>query len=145
MMFRERRRYLRHPIGVPLRIRRIGASEEVIVSTRDLSQGGLLFFCAHALHSGDELEISFPVKDRCVRLKGKVAYSAKDSENGLFRTGLEFLDADEAFKAKLAEELLEIERYRLNLTRALKRQVSEEEASEKWVKERARKFAGLYT
>ena len=140
----EKRKYMRHPFHVPLQLKRVEPAKNHRFSTSDLSPGGLQFLSQEQLEEGDQLELSFPVKDQRFCLRGKIAYCIKDGLTGMYRTGLEFLNASEAFRAKLAEEILEIELFRKKMIRDLAREVSEAEASEFWVRQRAKQFSEIY-
>ncbi len=68
-------------------------------------------------------------------------YSKEDRKTGAYRTGVSFHDPCSALRAKLAEEALKILEYRKTLSKELGREVSEEEAAEKWIKEYAEQFS----
>ena len=140
----EKRKYMRHPFQVPLQLKRIDAVRKGQMSTSDMSPGGLQFLSHERFDEGAQLELSFPVKDQRFCLHGKIAYCIQDRLTGLYKAGLEFLNATEAFRAKLAEEILEIEIFRGKMARQLERDVSEAEASELWVRERAKRFSEIY-
>jgi c-di-GMP-binding flagellar brake protein YcgR len=141
--FLERRKFFRHPLNVPVKIRRLGR-RAVGLRTNNLSMGGLHLVTKQAWEQGERVELSFPLKDVRCKLRGRVAHCRQAPRKRSFEVGLEFTDADSAFRAKLAQEVLEIERYRHELERLLRRQVSEQEASKKWVAKRAKEFSELF-
>lgn len=138
--FQEKRSFYRHPINAPIRLKSQRLKEPIRSEARDLSLGGLSFFWGRRMSKGELIEISIAVKDKQFEIRGRVAYSKEDRKSGKFRTGVVFVDSPGAFRAKLAEEALEILEYRKVLSRELGRDVSEEEAAREWIK----KFAGQF-
>lgn len=135
----EKRKFFRHPVHAPLRLQ---VEQETSLDSRaeDLSFGGLSFLSDRRFSKGASLEVSILVKQKLFNVKGRVVYSIEDHRSGRFRSGISFTDSPSAFKAKLAEEALQIINYRTTLSRRLGREVSEEEAAEKWINENAESF-----
>ena len=86
------------------------------------------------------IDITIPVKEKFFDVKAKVIYSKEDKKTARFRTGVSFIDFPSAFKAKLAEEVLQILEFRKSLSRELGHEITEEEAAKKWVSEFAGRF-----
>lgn len=98
---------------------------------------------SHLLPKGASLYLSIPVEDEIFNIHGKVAYCTK-SPRGLYRTGVVFKDKSDAFRAKLAEEMLKIKDYQKKRSQQLGREVSEEEAALEWIKKYAKSFGELF-
>jgi c-di-GMP-binding flagellar brake protein YcgR len=137
----EKRKFFRHPITAPLKLQLAREENLVFAETQDLSLGGLSFFWKKRLSRGSIINISIPIKDKLFNIKSRVAYSKEDRKSGRFRTGVSFLDYPGAFKAKMAEEALEIMEYRKKLSEDESREVSEEEASRRWIQKFADHFS----
>ena len=137
---KERRKFFRHPIRVPIKLRIAEAKENLRSESRDLSLGGLNFAWSKKIAKGTILNITIPVKEKFFELRGKVVYSKEDRHSAQFRTGVSFIDFPNAFKARLAEEVLQILEYRKTISRELGHEISEEEAASKWVREFAARF-----
>ncbi len=137
----EKRKFFRHPITAPLKIRPAREENPVLTETQDLSLGGLSFFWRKRLSKGSLVDISIPIKNKLFEIKTRVAYSKEDRKSGNYRTGVAFIDYPSAFKAKMAEEALEIMEYRKKLSEEENRNISEEEASRRWVKNFADHFS----
>jgi len=138
----DRRRFYRHPIAVPLKINRTAVAVDPLEShSSDLSLGGLSFFWDDPLPKGEQVEIRIPAKDKEFEILAEVVYSEKQERSGHFRTGVTFLDPPSAFKAKLAEEVLEIMEFQKIISKKLGVEISEEECARQWIQEQAERFA----
>jgi c-di-GMP-binding flagellar brake protein YcgR len=140
---REKRRFYRHAVSVPITLSETTDKKESYSKSLDVSLGGLSFLWPRKLSKGAVIGINIAVKDKLFEMRSKVAYAKEDPKTGTFRTGVCFMDYPSAFMARLVEEMLEILRYRKNLSRQLRREVTEEEAADVWIKKYAAKFPGL--
>jgi hypothetical protein len=134
----ERRRFVRHPIQVPLSVRpKDGA--EFVSRVGDISEGGLSFGSPRALAIASAVEVVLPVHDSRFTLTGTVASCATSSEG--FRIGVEFVEPTASFKLKLAEQVLRIEELQQLLSRERGAPVTRNEAAQIWVERFASRFA----
>ncbi len=140
---KERRNYFRHPIQVPLRLRPAKNTLSASVISQDLSLGGLNFIWPRKLSRGSLLDITIPVKEKLFELRARVAYSREDRKTARYFTGVTFIDFPSAFKARLAEEVLEIMEFQKTISRELGHEVSEEEAASQWVRDHASHFPAI--
>ena len=67
------------------------------------------FWWDRRLGRGQFLIITIPVKEKSFQIRARVVYSLKDARTGHFRTGVEFKDPESAFRARLAEETIEMQ------------------------------------
>jgi c-di-GMP-binding flagellar brake protein YcgR len=140
---KEKRRFFRHPIHVPIRLRVAETDAYLPSHSADISLGGLNFSWSKKLAKGTLLDITIPVKEKLFDIRARVVYSKEEHESARYRTGVSFVDFPSAFKAKLAEEVLQILEYRKSMSRESGHDVSEEEAAKKWVNEFADHFGRL--
>ena len=140
---KERRKFFRHPIQVPLRLKQTQKNVSTASRSEDLSLGGLNFIWSKKLSRGTLLDITIPVKEKLFELRAKVAYSREDRKSARYYTGVTFVDFPSAFKARLAEEVLEIMEFQKSISRELGHEVSEEEAALRWVREYAPNFPAI--
>lgn len=108
--------------------------------SRDICEGGLCFLWDDYLETGIPVHITIFMKAARFELNGRVAYSKREKDTGYYRTGLTFMDADNAFKAKLAEETREILDYQQMVSRVQGHEVPVEEAAEEWIAKYAERF-----
>ena len=140
---KEKRHFFRHPIHVPIRLRVAENERTYTSSSSDISLGGLNFSWPKKLSKGTLIAITIPVKEKSFDVRARVVYSKEDRRTAHYSTGVSFVDFPSAFKAKLAEEVLQILEYRKSISRELGREVSEEDAAKKWVSEFAEQFGRL--
>lgn len=149
----ERRRYVRHPLHFPIFISELHSSGENTPpetglpageQSSDLCEGGLCFVWPFPLEAQTRVHVSIPVKDQLFHMKARVTYCRPDPRTGHYQTGISFEDAESAFRLKLAEEILRIQRYREKLQRIEQRIVSEEEAAAEWIRRHATKYSRFF-
>ncbi len=137
---KERRKFFRHPIQVPLKLRLKQRAHEATSQSCEISLGGLSFIWPRKLSRGSLLNITIPVNEKLFELNAQVAYSREDRKTARYFTGVTFVDFPSAFKARLAEEVLQIMEFRKSISRERGQEVSEEEAASQWVREHAARF-----
>lgn len=140
----EKRRFFRHPVSVPIQYQAISAKSSDKSASVDVSEGGMCFFSSQYLPVGTKLSLSIPVGHQLFKVKGQVAYCASSGGEYRFRTGVAFLDPASAFRAKLAEEILQISEYQKKISREEGREIGEEEAAREWIRRYAKDFSHLF-
>ncbi|MFH1753710.1 MAG: PilZ domain-containing protein [Candidatus Omnitrophota bacterium] len=145
LSFKERRRFVRHPICYPLEFEY--APRKIIERSRtvDVSEGGLLFLSKRNLQSGKTIILKMPLQNRLFRVKAKVVHVQQDRENPkLYNIGVSFYRHSDAFEVKLVEQIYLMDEYRALRAIQLGREVSFKEASLEWVRKYAKKFDDLF-
>lgn len=139
------RQFIRHPIDVPIEIG-IGeqAASEVVqpgapVHTLDISQGGLAVACERALSPGTLVEIRIPCVQPPFLGRARVAWCQRHEIDG-FELGVTFLDDDDAFRARMVEQVCHIEDYRQSVLRLEGRALGLDEAALEWIGKFAAQF-----
>ena len=150
MVWQERRTSVRHAIEIPIRFRVVNEPKQDTRSlsqphkTKNISETGLLFLSSECFKIDTLLELTFPMRDKTFTMDGCVVHASRDSESGLFRTGIYFPNPDSVFKVKMAEQVYQIDRYRKLLSQEEGRVVSEEEAAHRWINKHSDDFARFY-
>ncbi len=142
-MENEKRKFFRHPIKVPIQLTRVENDPPVNSRAVDLSQGGLAFLWTESFPEGTRLLLSIPFERQLFKMNAHVAHSERDTETGLFKTGVRFEDSASSFHAKLAEEIIQIRQFREKMSLLRGRQFSEEEAAKIWIDRNAEDFAKI--
>jgi len=140
-MENEKRKFFRHPIKVPIQLTKVDDDTALNSRAEDLSQGGLAFFWPEPIPEGTYLQLSIPVEKQLFKMKAHVTHSEKDADTGLFKTGVCFEDSVSSFRAKLAEEIIQIRQYREKMSLLRGQPFSEEEAAKIWIDRNAEDFA----
>ena len=144
----EYRRFIRHPLCLPLAFKVIKTAtknnEAQQSQTINISLGGLLFPSKHSVEVGAKILIQMPFENKVFHIKAKVVRCIKTSQKKLYDIAVTFWRPQEAFKAKMIEQIYLIAEYRDLLSLQLGKEVSLEEASRKWIKRFSARFSRLY-
>lgn len=143
-MWREKRTTQRHIIELPIKYRILNNGDEHKAETRNFSDSGLLFLTTEYFEQGTLLALTLQAKDKVFTVKGRVVYSIREIDGGIFRTGVQFLHPESLFLVKMAEQLHQIDQYRKTLSKKEGHQVSEEEAAERWIHDHSKEFSEFY-
>lgn len=129
--------YVRHPSEFPVELKAGEGAEGRRERLRDLSEGGLCCRSSVAFEPGERVRIRIPVGAPGFEADGRVAW-CRAHDNG-YRVGIEFMGEDDAFKARMVEQVCQIERYHREQV-AQGREVSEEDAAIEWIGKYAARF-----
>lgn len=140
----EKRRFYRHPLNIPVKFHEVTTHFFDRTSSVDLSEGGICFISNRFLSLGCYLSVSIPVSDQVFEIRGRVAYCNRVSSLDSFKVGVAFQDTSNAFRAKLAEQMLKIKEFQREISSSLGEEISEEEAARKWIEKHAKHFAYLF-
>ena len=145
----ENRKYIRHPLCMPLAYKVAGAAgkkekEEEKARTVNVSLGGLLFSSKNAVKEGVRIVVNLPFEDKVFNVKARVVRCTKNAETKLYDIAVSFLRVQEAFKVKMIEQIYLIAEFRDLLSLQSGKQVTLEEASRKWIKRYSARFKKLY-
>jgi c-di-GMP-binding flagellar brake protein YcgR len=145
----ERRHFIRHPLSLPLiyKVIKPGLSkeqEDIRSKTINVSVGGLLFPAKHPAKLNSMIEIKMPFEDKMFNIKAKVIRCVNNPETKFYDIAVSFFRINEAFKAKMIEQIYLIAEYRDLLALQSGKEVSLEEASRKWIKRYSERFKRLY-
>jgi hypothetical protein len=133
------RQYIRHPSDIPIEIIR-GRQSLAQASSRihDVSYGGLALKSSRELEPGIVVEVRIPCVRPVFTTKARVAWCRAQSDG--FELGVEFLDANDAFRARMVEQVCYIQNYRKAVYEQEGRVLSSEEAAMEWIGKHAAQF-----
>jgi len=145
----EYRHFIRHPLCLPLSYKVIEKSlkreqENIHSRTIDVSLGGLLFPSKHQVDPESRIAIKMPFENKVFNVRAQVVRCIYNAETKLYDIAVHFLRTQEAFKAKMIEQIYLIAGYRDMLRLQLGKEISLEEASRKWIKRYSARFRRLY-
>ncbi|MCC6608061.1 MAG: PilZ domain-containing protein [Burkholderiales bacterium] len=132
------RRFIRHPAEIPIEVRRDDRRSQGAPRTRNVSLGGLAFRSAHRLEPGAVVEVEIPFVRPGFRSAARVVWCTASA--GAFELGVEFLDAEDAFRARMVEQVCHIEEYRRAVARVEGRVLTVEEAASERIDKYASQF-----
>jgi DNA-binding response OmpR family regulator len=96
-MVRERRRYFRHPLEVPLHVKAPG-NRELTATTTNLSEGGMSVHCVAQFPKDTRLTVRFSLPQSSVTLELKCVVAWSD---GSGRVGLRFVEVAQSSQYQL--------------------------------------------
>ena len=139
---KEARRFIRHPLSIPIRCAREGHHAASEHDLRNLSFGGLSFVSNEAYCPGDVVDIEFPSLRHPAKIKGEVIWCspASDKKPHQYLHGMKFLDEGDHYHARLIEQICHIESYRRAQELHYGRKLSAQRAAEEWISKHADHF-----
>lgn len=135
------RQFIRHPAEIPIEVWREDHRSSGAPSTRNVSLGGLAFRSANRLDPGAVVEVEIPFVLPGFKTAARVVWCSPSSD--AFELGVEFLDAEDAFRARMVEQVCHIEEYRRAVQRDEGRVLTVEEAASEWIAKYASRFPDL--
>lgn len=132
------RRFIRHTADVPIEVRAVPGAPGVVQQGMNVSEGGLAFVSDSCPSVDDVIELRIPDVDPPFEAHARVAWCRP--EEGKFLVGVQFLDASDAFKARMVEQVATIEKYRKDVLESEGRELSAQDAATEWITRYAGKF-----
>jgi hypothetical protein len=131
------RSFIRHPTDIPIEILldKETCEREPL---RNVSRGGLCFQYPHAAPVGGNIlvriALTTPPFEACCRV------SWCQADGNAWQVGVEFLDQDDLFRARMVEQICHIEQYRRTVRESQGRTLSSHEAALEWIERYAEAF-----
>lgn len=135
------RRFLRHPAGIPIEVVATRADADPLAppgAAVDVSVGGLAFHYPRPLERGALMTVRIPCVSPIFESVARVAWCLADASG--YRVGVEFLDEQDEFRARMVEQVCHIESYRQRVRADEHRDISAEEAAREWIVKFAERF-----
>lgn len=140
------RAYIRHPSDVPIEFIEIKAADPAAANTsssliQDVSQGGLCFGSQQKLEVGSRVSIRIPLVSPPFEAEARVVWCLSRS-NG-YENGIEFTNSDDAYSARMVEQICHIEHYRLWVKEVEGRDIPVDVAANEWIGKYAKDFPSI--
>lgn len=132
------RHFIRHPADIPIEVSAGDPSLHGAHHTHNLGLGGLAFHCEREIDPGSVIALSIPVVRPVFSTSARVVW-CRAGQRG-YELGVEFLDPDDAFRARMVEQVCHIEEYRQAVQREEGRLISSEQAAMEWIEKHAAQF-----
>ena len=135
------RHFLRHPSDLPVELVLRKQTRLPRQKLNDISLGGVACNSNRSFRRGTSIELRIPMfgKDACYA--GLVAWSRKQADHYL--VGICFVDEDTLFRARMVEQVCQIEHYRRLRERELGESLSIESVAQEWIAEHAADFPAV--
>jgi hypothetical protein len=138
------RAYIRHPADVPIEfspVADVAELESVKSVTQDISVGGLSFSSNQRLSVGSIVKITIPIVEPPFEAEAKVIWCLSRPDR--FEAGIEFTSEQDAYTARMVEQVCHIEHYRMWVQEVEGRTLDGEHAAEEWIGKFAQDFPDI--
>ena len=138
----KERKYARHPTDIPIEVDYdlSGVVADKVDYLNNVSFGGLSFQSLKDLEIGAVINISIPLVKPVCHIRGRVVWCKPANEH--FDVGVEFIEPERIFKARMVEQVCHIEHYKREMLEKEGRHLTGEEAALEWIKKFAADFPG---
>jgi len=138
MSYEEMRKYIRHPLTIPIEYQIGQENFEFKDEIRNISLGGICFVTRSAIAPETILLIRIPSIDSEFSGLGRVIWCLEKNDG--IEVGVEFVDEQDAYRVRLIEQICYIKSYQAEALKNEGRQLTDEEATLEWTRKFARKF-----
>ncbi len=135
------RAFLRHPTDVPIQIHAQPIQGPVAQRLMDVSLGGLACRSECEMDVGTHVDVCIELVSPPFQAEGRVAWCRH--RNGHCELGIQFLQNEDAFAARMVEQICHIEHYRNEVMRLEGRVLDASDAAQEWINKYAADFPGL--
>lgn len=135
------RRYIRHPSDIPIEFRVEGVAADNQESLQDVSYGGLSFTSKSHIAPGSSVSIAIRFVKPSFETTALVKWCRK--RGGYYDVGVAFCDPEDAYRARMIEQVCHIEHYKRKALAKEGRQLTGEQAATEWIKRFASKFPSI--
>ena len=104
------RHFMRHPASMPIEVSALHSELQALSHLCNVSIGGLAFEAAQEVEAGSIISLRIPCVVPVFESVAKVAW-CRELDSG-YELGVEFLDQDDAYRARMIEQVCHIEEYR---------------------------------
>lgn len=131
------RNFIRHPASIPIELDACSAG--IRTCTSNVSVGGLAFDSALPVGQGEVVALKIPAVSPAFEAVARVMWCKP--KIGGFELGVAFLDQDDAFRARMVEQVCHIEEYKQAMLRIEHRDLTSQQAAREWIEKYAAQFA----
>jgi len=132
------RSYIRHPSDIPIQVDVTSADSHSQHHLNDVSHGGLAFSMDSPVPVGTVIKLTIESVEPAFITEGLVTHCRQEG-NG-YVIGIEFVNKDDLFVARMVEQVCHIEHYKREVSSREGRQISGEEAAHEWIERYAATF-----
>ena len=137
-----RRKYIRHPLNYPVKIRNIRSGKkenEILGETENIGAGGIRFSSKKPIPVRSEVEIEMEVEKRRFLLDGSVMRCNRTDE-GQYTVAVAFNSSSELLKARMMEQVVRIEAFKDRLERRYNVTLEFAVIAKEWIK----RYSGFF-
>ncbi|GAB4062617.1 PilZ domain-containing protein [Uliginosibacterium sediminicola] len=132
------RAYLRHPTDIPIRIKVMAVAEQRHAPLKDVCIGGLACRIEYALEIGTPVNVCIDCVSPPFEAAGRVVWCRQC--DGRHELGIQFMQEEDAYAARMVEQICHIEHYRNEVLRREGRLLDGHSAATEWIGKYAADF-----
>jgi hypothetical protein len=136
--YAEKRRYIRHPSEIPIEVEAAADMAGDAAALRNVSVGGICFHSATSFTPGDIIGIRIALIRPVFTARGRVVWSRAAGDG--YDVGIEFIATEDAFRARMVEQVCHIEQYRRDMREREGRDLDSGTAALEWIEKYAKTF-----
>jgi hypothetical protein len=136
--YNPRRSFIRHTAGVPLEVRCLPGSPASTLQSVNVSTGGLSFVSDEHHEMGAIIQIRIPTVNPPFEARAKVVWTRPEGDG--WCVGVQFLEENDAFRARMVEQVCAIEQFRAEVRENEGRELTTQEAAAEWIARYAGRF-----
>jgi hypothetical protein len=138
MTTNPQREFIRHTVNVPLEISAVDHTAPHMTGGINISHGGLAFAANECLPIDQVIALRIPSVDPPFEANARVAWCRP--EGGKYLIGVQFLDADDAFRSRMVQQVCAIDNYRQEVLDKEGRILDNQQAAAEWITRYAGRF-----
>ena len=135
----EDRKFIRHPSDIPIEYCFVDKPMCSQNSINNVSIGGLSFRAKQHIEPDSWLHLHIPIDDEHFEVDAQVRWCHARGD-GHYDVGVNFNNTQEAFSARMVEQVCHIEHYKREVLAVEGRQLSGDEAAAEWIAKYAKQF-----
>jgi len=132
------RHFIRHPADIPIDVADTGRFMRASMRSRNVSLGGISLRSPTPMVPGSIVQVSIHYVQPPFETKANVVWCSKHDDE--YELAIEFMSTEDAFKARMVEQVCHIEHYRQEVERSEGRKLSVEDAAREWISMYAAQF-----
>lgn len=132
------RSFNRHSSAIPIDFQLEQLVQAGSEHLENIGQGGLSFHSKVRIEPGATIRVKIPLIKPIFQALGEVVWCEREGD--IFLIGVRFLDQDDAFRARMVEQICHIEQYKKAVLKAEGRHLNSEEAALEWINKFAMRF-----
>ncbi|WP_373083906.1 PilZ domain-containing protein [Zhongshania sp.] len=136
------REFVRHPSDIPLDVKILSEPGARHAHMHDVSMAGLSCLVAREIKTGSRVEFYVPSISDESSGRGTVVWCRPKREK--YQLGIQFHTGEDLFRARMVEQLCQIEHYRREVEELESRILTSEEAAAEWISRYAADFDRLF-
>lgn len=136
--FNPARRFIRHTADVPIDVRTVPGSVSRSQPALNVSEGGLSFIAEEEIPVGSTIEIRIAHVSPAFEARARVVWTREEGD--AWCIGVQFLDATDAYRARMVEQVCTIEQYMHQVKAEEGRVLTRDEAAREWITKYAGRF-----